>query len=76
MIAAGIDCNANPINGATSGVPVQEFVRIFLAEPVGDDGTSPPTFDIWGEVLGTAGGLGAGASPAGAVVHDVIQLYR
>ena len=33
------------ISGATSGVPVSKFVSVFLTEPVGDDGGSPPSFD-------------------------------
>ncbi len=75
VIAAGIDCSANPINGATSDVPVQEFVKIFLTEPVGDDGASPPTLDIWGEVVGSAGG-GAGGTGDAGIFRDVVQLYR
>ncbi|MFD1156586.1 Tad domain-containing protein [Roseovarius aestuarii] len=74
VIAAGIDCAANSIKGSATNVPVKEFVKIFLTEPVGDDGTSPPTLDIWGEVIGSAGGQGAGGS--GGVFKDVVQLYR
>lgn len=74
VIAAGIDCTANPINGAATGVPVQEFYKIFLTEPVGNDGNTPPTFDIWGEVIGSAGGAAGGGG--GAIIHDVVQLYR
>ncbi len=75
VVAAAIDCTANPISGSTTDVPVEEFVEIFLTEPVGDDGTSPPTLDIWGEVIGTAGG-GAGGTGDAGIFRDVVQLYR
>ena len=74
IIAAGIDCVANPIAGAEVGVPVKEFVEIFLTEPVADDGNSPPTVDIWGEVVGPAD-KGTGAGNTG-IFRDVVQLYR
>ncbi len=74
IVAAAIDCAANAINGAATGVPVAEFVEVFLTEPVGDDGNSPPTIDIWGEVIGkVAEGTGAGST---GIFRDVVQLYR
>ena len=73
VFAAGVDCAANPINGATSNVPVEEFFELFLTEPVGSDGNSPPTLDLWAEVVGSASG---GSSVAGGVFHDIVQLYR
>jgi hypothetical protein len=42
---------------------------------VGDDGASPPTLDIWGEVVGSAGG-GAGGTGDAGIFRDVVQLYR
>lgn len=72
IIAAAVDCAANPINGQTNNVPVEEFVKIFLTQPVGTDGASPPTLDIWGEVVGSA----SGPSGGGGLFHDVVQLYR
>ncbi|MEX0300881.1 MAG: pilus assembly protein TadG-related protein [Leisingera sp.] len=75
VIAAGIDCTANPVSGSATDVPVQEFVKVFLTEPVGDDGASPPTLDIWGEVVGSAGG-GAGGTGDVGIFRDVVQLYR
>lgn len=57
FVAAAIDCGANNIQGAAQDVPVQEFVRIFLTEPVGyATGTFLDTedFDIHIEVLGSA----------------------
>ena len=76
VIAAGIDCTANPINGAEVGVPVEEFFEMFLTEPVGDDGASPPTLDLWVEVIGSAGGDGYGSAGTGGIFRDVVQLYR
>jgi len=76
FIAAGIDCTANPINGAAQNVPVKEFFRIFLLQPVGSSATSPPVFDFWVEVIGTAGGSGAGSSTLGGIFHDVVELVR
>lgn len=75
VIAAGINCLANPINGAETGVPVYEFVEMFLTEPVGDDGGSPPTLDLWVEIVGSAGGGTSGSGDAG-IFRDVAQLYR
>ncbi|SDL42091.1 pilus assembly protein TadG-related protein [Aliiruegeria lutimaris] len=72
IIAAGIDCAANQIQGAAENVPVQEFVKIFLIQPGKVSGTKK--FDIYGEIVGSAGGTGGGV--AGATFHDVVQLYR
>jgi hypothetical protein len=74
VIAAGIDCAANEIRGSATGVPVNEFVRLFLTEPVGAGAGS--TFDIWVEVVGSAETSGSGGSGAGGIFHDVVQLYR
>ena len=78
LILAGIDCEANPINGAETGVPVHEFYEVFLTEPVrqSDNTSSAPSFDMMAEVIGSAGGFGAGASPDAGIFHDVVQLYR
>jgi len=78
VTAAGVDCAQNPVSGSTSGVPVTRFVSVFLTEPVGDDGGSPPSFDIYGEVVGFPDvvGAGAGGSGFGGIFRDVVQLYR
>lgn len=77
VIAAGVDCAANPVSGSTSGVPVTKFVQVFLTEPVGDDGTSPPSFDIHGEVVGFPDVKSdGGAAGSGGIFRDIVQLYR
>ncbi len=76
VTAAGVDCTANPVSGSTSGVPVTKFVAVFLTEPVGSDGGSPPSFDIYGEVVGFPDVAGAGAGGFGGIFRDVVQLYR
>lgn len=75
VIAAGIDCTAHPISGRTNDVPVEEFFRMFLTEPVGQDASSPPKIDLWVEVIGSAQGNG-GSGGTGGIIHDVVQLYR
>lgn len=76
--AAGIDCTQNPVSGRTTGVPVTKFVSLFLTEPVGDDGASPPSFDIHGEIVGfpDVAGAGSGGNGFGGIFRDVVQLYR
>lgn len=74
FVAAGIDCDANPINGAETHVPVKEFFKIFLLQPVGNSTVSPPVFDLWVEVVGSAGG--AGSSVENGYFRDVVVLYR
>jgi len=76
ITAAAIDCVANSIRGRTNDVPVREFFKIFLTEPVGQDGSSPRRLDIWGEVIGSASDTGTGATGTGGIVRDVVQLYR
>ncbi len=80
VVAAAVNCDPNQggtqINGQTNNVPVEEFFRMFLTEPVGTDGLSPPTLDLWVEVVGSAGGAGSGSGGSGGVFHDVVQLYR
>ncbi|NOD88217.1 hypothetical protein GS646_20460 [Ruegeria sp. HKCCD4315] len=78
VTAAGIDCAQNPVSGSTTGVPVTKFVAVFLTEPVGDDGSSPPSFDIHGEIVGfpDVSGVGNGGNGFGGIFRDVVQLYR
>jgi Flp pilus assembly protein TadG len=76
IIVAGIDCAANPVQGSTTNVPVHQFVKMFITEPVVDNGGSPSSLDIYAEIIGSAGGGGAGSGGSGGVFHDVVQLYR
>jgi hypothetical protein len=76
ITVAGIDCAANNIQGSANNVPVREFFKIFLTEPVGTDGANPPSFDIYGEIVGSASEEGTGAVGTGGIVRDVVQLYR
>ncbi|WP_176559613.1 hypothetical protein, partial [Rubellimicrobium roseum] len=74
LIAAGIDCAANPFTGKASGIPVEEFFRLFVTEPASNaDSETPPNIDIVAEVIGSAGSAG---SYGDAIFHDVVQLYR
>jgi Putative Flp pilus-assembly TadE/G-like len=69
MVAAAIDCTANPIRGRTEDVPAREFVEIFMLRPIGLDGSA----DVWVEVIGSAGGSADG-NESDALVRDVVRL--
>jgi Flp pilus assembly protein TadG len=71
LVAAAIDCTANPIQGRTEDVPVREFVEIFVLRPIGLDGTP----DVWVEVIGSAGGSADG-NESDALVRDVVRLVE
>lgn len=76
LVAAAIDCDTNQIGGAATNVPVEEFVKVFITEPVGyasgafDDSDK---FDIHVEVLGSAETVD---EVAGAKVRKVVRLQR
>ncbi len=57
-------------------MPVAKYVQVFLTEPVGEDASSPPGFDIYGEVTGFPDPEGAGTGGSGGIFRDVVQLYR
>lgn len=71
FVAASIDCTGNAVSGGASGIPVLEYVEIFMLSPIGLDGTR----DVWVELLGGVGG-GALGNETDAIVRDVIQLYE
>lgn len=71
FVAASIDCTGNAVSGGASGIPVLEYVEIFMLSPIGLDGTR----DVWVEVLGGVGG-GALGNETDAIVRDVVQLYE
>jgi hypothetical protein len=66
--AAVIDCS-NLTSGNQCGVPVLKFVRVFMTEPAGKEGSDDTR--LWVEEVEelTPGG------PSG-VIHDVVQLRR
>ncbi len=74
----GVDCAVNPVSGKTKNVPASTFISVFLTEPVGADGLSPPNFDIYGEIVGfpEVSGVGNGGNGFGGIFRDVVQLYR
>ena len=80
IYVASVNCDPSnggtEVKGKTLDVPVHEYVKIFLTEPVSSAPTSPPTLSIYGEVLGSAGGSGGGAGSPGGTFRDVVQLYR
>ncbi|RDC71375.1 hypothetical protein DLJ49_15270 [Rhodovulum sp. 12E13] len=74
LIAAGIDCEANPVRGAATDVPVKEFFEVFLLGPSRDvANSSPPPYEIDVEIVGSAGG---GNSEFYGMFRDVVELYR
>lgn len=75
IIAAGIDCTANPISGRATAVPVHQMVKMFITEPVVDNGQTNG-LDIYAEIIGRADSPGSGSVGSGAIFHDVVQLYR
>ena len=72
IIAAGIDCAANNIQGSATNVPVAEFFKFFLTEPVTGTGNAN---NIYAEIVGSAEGS-SGAGTADGIFHDFVQLYR
>lgn len=72
FVAAAVDCTANAINGARRNVPVIEFFELFMLSPARTNGASPPSVDIYAEIIGSAS---EGVSNGG-LFHDMVQLYR
>lgn len=73
FIAAAIDCTANPVSGRATDVPVKEFVKVFLFQPLEESTGSD--FDIFVEVVKQVGG-GVGGSAVDGIFRDVVRLYR
>ena len=72
VVAAGIDCSANPIAGRTLNIPVEQYYEVFLTEQVG----TQSEFAIVGEVIGIPDANGIGGSGATGIFRDLVQLYR
>lgn len=69
LTVAGVDCAKAGIRGSATNVPVREFYKIFLTEPV-------DSFGIYGEIVGSASVPGTSNEGIGGRVRDVVQLYR
>jgi hypothetical protein len=76
VTAAMVDCAANTIRGNERNVPAMGFVQVFLTEPVGMDPQPGGNFDIYGEIIGSAGTGGGGAAEAGGIARVVVRLVR
>jgi hypothetical protein len=71
-----VDCAANSFSGSATGIPVLEYFKMFMIQPARTVGSgSNKSFSIYGEIVGSAGGAGAGAGSNG-LFYDVVQLYR
>jgi hypothetical protein len=75
LTAAVIDCQANPIRGNASDVPVLKFVRLFLTEPAGDGGGTNNS-DVWVEEIEEIEPFGGAGAAGTGFIHEVVQLYR
>lgn len=73
VVAAAIDCNAQNIQGNTTGVVPLEYVQLFMTEPVASPGGGSDA-EIMVEVVRSAGGLGSGATVG--IYREIVQLYR
>jgi hypothetical protein len=72
FVTAGVDCTANTVRGSERNVPVLEFFELFMLSPARTNGASPPSVDIYAEIIGSAS-TGAGTD---GLFHDFVQLYR
>ncbi len=72
FIAAAIDCVNNPVAGRATDVPVKEFVKVFLFQPL--ESSTGTDFDIYVEVVEQVGGAGTGTEEG--IFRDVVRLYR
>ncbi len=74
FILAAVDCGANNIQGRATDVPVKEYVKGFLIQPLAN--TSGTDFDIYLEVVSKVGGDGLGGNENDGIFRDVVRLYR
>lgn len=74
LIAAAVDCEANPFSGRAQGIPVDHFVKFFVTEPMRDRTAGGQTdFDLVGEVVEVVGGERVTGDES---FFNIIQLYR
>jgi hypothetical protein len=76
FIAAGIDCTGVSFGGADTNVAVEKYYEVFLLQPVGGGNGNTAGFDLFVEVIGEAGGDGAGNSQELSIFRNVVELYR
>ncbi|GAA6159492.1 pilus assembly protein TadG-related protein [Ruegeria sp. HU-ET01832] len=74
FILAAIDCAANNVQGRALDVPVEEYVKGFMIQPLAN--SSGTDFDIYLEVVEQVGGAGLGGSEDDGIFRDVVRLYR
>jgi hypothetical protein len=60
---AVVNCTANSVNGASTNVPVEDWIDVFLVQPSMDRGTVTNSGDVYVEVIGAT----ANANDEGAV---------
>lgn len=70
IYVAIIDCAANAVKGSGGPYPVQAFASVFVTEPAG----SPPSADIYGEIVDIT--TKAGNGTLDNFLRDEVQLYR
>jgi Flp pilus assembly protein TadG len=70
IYVALLDCVANQVQGSHGPYPVQAFASVFVTEPAG----SPPSADIYGEIIDITSKAGNGTLDN--FLRDEVQLYR
>jgi Flp pilus assembly protein TadG len=72
---AVVNCQANSVNGNSSGVPVEKWIDVFLVEPSANrERTSDG--DVYAEVIAEVQSGGNGTTNAQVIKHDVPYLIR
>ncbi|MCV2870873.1 Tad domain-containing protein [Defluviimonas sp. WL0050] len=79
IIIAGVNCDPTQggvsISGSATNVPVHQFVKMFITEPIVQNGSGGTTsLDIYAEIIGSA--EVPGSNGTAGVIHDVVQLFR
>lgn len=69
LIVAVMNCIEHGVSGNSANVPVEDFMQVFLTEPIGYEAANED--DIYGEVLGV---VDPGADDG--VLHEFPVLYR
>ena len=72
---AVVNCLANSVNGAASGVPVEKWIDVFLVEPSVNRARTN-NGDLYVEVIGEAAAGGSGQTAGQVIRHDVPYLIK